>query len=59
MRRLYSLVTTILIGLIVVAIPISGTGQDQAPVYSTPLGIALDEYPYPYPVKFLTLDIEG
>ncbi len=37
----------------------SGSGQEQAPVYTTPLGIALDEYPYPYPVQFLTLDIDG
>ena len=58
MRRRYNLFT-ILIGLIILAIPISGAGQEQAPVYSTPLGIALDEYPYPYPVMFLTLDIEG
>jgi pimeloyl-ACP methyl ester carboxylesterase len=37
----------------------SGSGQEQAPVYTTPLGIALDEYPYPYTVQFLTLDIDG
>ncbi len=33
----------------------SGSAQEQAPVYTTPLGIALDEYPYPYPVQFLSL----
>ncbi len=27
--------------------------------YSTPLGIALETHPYPYPVHFLPLDIEG
>ncbi len=37
----------------------SGHTQEQAPVYTTPLGIALDEYPYPYPVQFLTLNIQG
>ena len=36
-----------------------GSAQEQAPVYTTPLGIALDEYPYPYPVQFLTLNIDG
>ncbi len=29
------------------------------PVYATPLGIALEEYPYPYPVAFLPLEIQG
>jgi pimeloyl-ACP methyl ester carboxylesterase len=40
---------------------LSGMARAQAPppVYSTPLGIALDEYPYPYPVQFLPLDIQG
>ncbi|MGO9620243.1 MAG: alpha/beta fold hydrolase [Desulfobaccales bacterium] len=37
----------------------SGSAQEQAPVYTTPLGIALDEYPYPYPVKFLPLNSDG
>ncbi|MGH8727542.1 MAG: alpha/beta fold hydrolase [Burkholderiales bacterium] len=27
--------------------------------YSTPLGSALEAYPYPYPVRFLPLEIEG
>ena len=27
--------------------------------YSTPLGIALEEYPYPYPVRYLPLQTEG
>jgi pimeloyl-ACP methyl ester carboxylesterase len=36
-----------------------GGAQDQAPVYSTPLGIALEEYPYPYPVQFLPLTLDG
>lgn len=33
--------------------------QDEAAVYSRPLGIAMESYPYPYPVHFLTLRIEG
>ncbi len=35
------------------------TAQEKGPVYTTPLGIALDEYSYPYPVKFLLLEIQG
>ena len=33
--------------------------QPASPVYSTPLGIALEEYSYPYPVQFLTLENQG
>jgi pimeloyl-ACP methyl ester carboxylesterase len=33
--------------------------QVQGPTYTKPLGIALDEYDYPYPVKFMPLEIEG
>jgi len=33
--------------------------QDESPVYSTPLGIAMESYPYPYPVQFLSFEIEG
>ncbi len=58
MRRLNGLVG-ILIGLILLTVPNPGAGQEQAPIYSTPLGIALEEYPYPYPVQFLTLNIDG
>ncbi|MFA4902796.1 MAG: alpha/beta hydrolase [Desulfobaccales bacterium] len=58
MRRLYGLFG-ILVGLILLTVPNPGDGQEQAPAYSTPLGIALDEYAYPYPVQFLTLNIDG
>lgn len=47
-------VSLILIGVFSVA-----RGWSAPPVYSTPLGIALEEYPYPYPVQFLPLDIQG
>ena len=30
-----------------------------APEYSQPLGSAMETYPYPFPVKFLPLEIEG
>lgn len=30
-----------------------------APVYTQPLGIALESWPYPYPVSFLPLQIDG
>jgi len=49
----------ILAGLIILAAPYAGVAQEQVPVYSNPLGIALDEYSYPYPVQFLTLNING
>ncbi len=49
----------LLMSLSLVLLAHSGSGQEQAPVYTTPLGIALDEYPYPYPVQFLTLNIDG
>ena len=31
----------------------------EAPVYTEPLGIALESYPYPHPVHYLPLTIEG
>lgn len=31
----------------------------EAKTYSTPLGIAMETWAYPYPVQFLTLEIEG
>jgi pimeloyl-ACP methyl ester carboxylesterase len=49
----------VMIGWLVLAFPYPGTGQEQAPVYSTSMGIALEEYSYPYPVQFLTLNING
>jgi pimeloyl-ACP methyl ester carboxylesterase len=59
MRRKTALLSILLIGLSTLLMANSGNGQEQAPVYTTPLGIALDEYPYPHPVQFLTLNIEG
>lgn len=37
--------------------PFQGGQEPQS--YSTPLGIALEAWPYPYAVKFMTLTIEG
>lgn len=39
--------------------PIVTTAQSNAPVYSKPLGIAMETYPYPYPVQYLSLEISG
>jgi pimeloyl-ACP methyl ester carboxylesterase len=36
----------------------TGLAQD-APVYSTPLGSAMESYAYPFPVQFLSLEIKG
>ena len=33
--------------------------QAATPVYSTPLGIALEEFAYPYPVQFFALENQG
>lgn len=35
------------------------TTPNATPEYSTPLGIAMEEYPYPFPVRYLPLEIEG
>lgn len=59
MARTAGLSLILLMSLALLLAARSGAGQDQAPVYSTPLGIALEEYPYPYPVQFLTLQIDG
>jgi pimeloyl-ACP methyl ester carboxylesterase len=37
----------------------AASGQDAAPKYTTPLGIALEEWPYPHPVAYLPLQVEG
>jgi len=31
----------------------------EPPAYTMPLGIAMESYPYPYPVRFLPLEVEG
>jgi len=59
MGRKTALSCILLMSLSLLLMARSGSGQEQAPVYTTPLGIALDEYPYPYPVQFLTLNIDG
>lgn len=33
--------------------------QDKEPNYTTDLGIALESYPYPYPVQYLSVGIQG
>ena len=37
----------------------TATPPTSLPEYSRPLGIALEELPYPFPVRFLNLEIEG
>ena len=37
----------------------SAFAQSQPDAYLTPLGIALEEYAYPFPVKYLALEVEG
>ena len=59
MRPKPGLLSLLLVVLALLLTTGPGAGQDKAPVYSAPLGIALEEYPYPYPVQFLTLNIAG
>src|SRR5687768_17571738 len=50
------------IALVFSAIALSCTvapAQTTAPVYFEPLGIALEAWPYPQPVQFLDLEIQG
>lgn len=35
------------------------TREGEPPIYTTALGIALESYSYPYPVYYLSLEIEG
>lgn len=39
--------------------PTAAIAQDESPGYSTALGIAMESYAYPYPVQYLSLEIEG
>lgn len=41
------------------ALAVVSTAQDAEPTYSVPLGIAMESYPYPFPVSYLSLEIEG
>lgn len=48
------------LGLVSVLFPLAAWSQaPQAGGYTKPLGIALEEWPYPWPVRFLDLDLEG
>ena len=39
--------------------PTAAIAQDESPGYSMALGIAMESYAYPYPVQYLSLEIEG
>jgi pimeloyl-ACP methyl ester carboxylesterase len=51
----------ILMAVLVLSLMLTGAAGAlaAAPVYSTPLGIALEEFAYPYPVQFLALENQG
>ena len=38
---------------------VAASMAEEPPVYTQPLGIALESVPYPYPVKYLPLEVEG
>jgi pimeloyl-ACP methyl ester carboxylesterase len=59
MRQLWPSKYLLLASLVLVLAVPPVVAQEKGPVYTAPLGIALDEYPYPYPVQFLPLDIQG
>lgn len=49
-----------LLGLAFALLPLAAWPQAPAEAgYTKPLGIALEEWPYPWPVRFLEVDIEG
>jgi pimeloyl-ACP methyl ester carboxylesterase len=48
-----------LILLLATALPAAPPApQAAAPTYSTPLGIAMEEWPYPFPVRYMSADVE-
>lgn len=58
--RTYAVCAVFLAGaMLSVAIRPSAAQDASVPQYTVPLGISLDEYPYPYPVHFLPLEIQG
>jgi pimeloyl-ACP methyl ester carboxylesterase len=59
-NRIIDSLGTLLIPLALMLV-LTGAVEVQAapPVYSTPLGIALEEFAYPYPVQFLSLENQG
>ncbi len=59
MRFCRGLSYLLLFGLIAFLAAQPSSAQEPGTVYTKPLGIALEEYPYPYPVKFLPLGIQG
>jgi pimeloyl-ACP methyl ester carboxylesterase len=40
-------------------VPAAPAPESKTPAYTTPLGIALETWPYPWPVRFLELDLQG
>lgn len=48
-------------GMVAAALLIGGASArtQGEPVYTTPLGIALETWEYPYPVRYLPLEVEG
>ena len=50
---------TLLNSISVLFFPMVTSAQDETPIYSTPLGIALESYSYPYPVQYLPLENSG
>src|SRR5215210_6178202 len=52
----FGLVVTLFPLLIWAQAPQAGSAESE---YTAPLGIALEAWPYPWPVRFLELDIEG
>ncbi len=59
MKNRSPITLAVAVSLILAGVLPLARGWSSEPVYSTPLGIALEEYPYPYPVQFLPLDLEG
>jgi pimeloyl-ACP methyl ester carboxylesterase len=45
--------------LLLYVLTATARGQSAPPVYTEPLGIALETNPYPYPVQFLSLENQG
>jgi pimeloyl-ACP methyl ester carboxylesterase len=46
-------------GVLILLLALGACSAAAQPQYDKPLGIALEEYPYPWPVQFLTLPVEG
>jgi len=58
-QRLAYQISVVLLSITFVSPGIALGQQPAAPVKLEPLGIALEEYPYPWPVHFLPLTVEG